>query len=378
MFQKPKILVVDDKRENLFAIETVLKGLDVELIKATNGNDALKETLHHDFVLALLDIQMPGMDGYELASILREEPKTANLPFIFISAVYTEPANVFKGYELGAFSFISKPFEPKFLINKVKLFVDKYLYEAALEEKNKELEKKNEQLTEAYKELDFFTFSVSHDLRTPLRFINGYSNILKEDFQEILNEGALSVLEKVSNTAKEMDLMIDELLMYSDLGRRELRKSKIDVNQMASFVKNEVLKEYAAEGITFQIDDLPEAYGDHFMITQVFTNLISNAVKFSLPKPNPEVLITGESKADVNIYKIKDNGVGFNMDYAYKLFGVFQRLHTKEEFEGMGVGLAKVKRIITRHGGNVWVESEIGKGSTFYFSLPKEKNEGEG
>jgi two-component system, sensor histidine kinase and response regulator len=373
MIKKPKILVVDDKPQNIFAIETVLKNLEVDLIKATNGNDALKATLHHDFVLALLDIQMPGMDGYELAAILREEPKTSSLPFIFISAVYTEPENVFKGYERGAFSFITKPFDPQILINKVKLFVDKYKHEAELEEANKELESRNIRLSEAYRELDLFAFSVSHDLRTPIRFINGYVSVLKEDFEKNLDEKALEVIQSISSTTESMNLMLDELLIYSELGRRELRKSDIDLCQMAIYLKQEVLKEFEASHVNFVIGNLPDAYGDHAMITLVIKSLFSNAVKFSLPKPKPKVFFTGIESGKENIYKIIDNGVGFNMHYANKLFGVFQRLHTAEEFEGMGVGLAKVKRIITRHGGKVWVESQVGKGSTFCFSLPKKE-----
>src|ERR1044072_6061462 len=146
MNTKPKILIVDDKSENLVALETVLRDLDIELVKASNGNDALKATLRHDFALALLDIQMPDMDGYELAGILREEDKTARLPFIFISAVYTDNLNVFKGYEKGAFSFITKPFQPEILINKVKFFIEKHQQEVALYELNKNLESKNSAL----------------------------------------------------------------------------------------------------------------------------------------------------------------------------------------------------------------------------------------
>jgi signal transduction histidine kinase/CheY-like chemotaxis protein len=147
MKTKPKILIVDDKPENLVALRTILKNLDIQLVEATSGNDALKKTLHHDFALALLDIQMPGMDGYELAKILREAEKTAHLPFIFISAVYTDNADVFKGYEKGAFSFITKPFQPEILINKVKFFIDKHQQEIALFELNKELKNKNKELS---------------------------------------------------------------------------------------------------------------------------------------------------------------------------------------------------------------------------------------
>src|ERR1035437_3675929 len=154
MNSKPKILIVDDKPENLFALRTTLKSLDIELIEATSGNEALKATLHHDFALALLDIQMPEMDGYELAGILREEEKTAHLPFIFISAVYTDNLNIFKGYEKGAFSFIAKPFQPEVLINKVKFFIDEHQEVIALFQLNEELERKVKQISDYKYALD--------------------------------------------------------------------------------------------------------------------------------------------------------------------------------------------------------------------------------
>jgi two-component system, sensor histidine kinase and response regulator len=371
MIKRPKILVVDDKPENLFAVETVLKNLDVELVKVTSGNDALKATLHNDFVLALLDIQMPGMDGYELAAFLKEEEKTSKLPIVFISAVYTDPGNIFKGYELGAFSFITKPFQPEILINKVKLFVDKYFHEAELEEANLSLETKNLQLMEAYKELDFFAFSVSHDLRAPLRFINGYTRILKEDYGHELKPDAMELLDKVCETASGMNEMIDALLAYSQLGKQEVRKSEIDMNSLVSFAKDEVLKEINKRTINFEIGQLPPAHGDHNMIKQVVVNLISNAVKFTSKKEEARIEIRAEANEAMNVYSVKDNGVGFKMDYVDKLYRVFQRLHIAEEFKGMGVGLATVKRIVTRHGGEVWAKAEEDKGATFYFSLPK-------
>src|ERR1700749_4733270 len=154
MENKPKILLVDDRVENLIALETVLQDMDVELVKAMNGNEALKQTLYHDFALALLDIQMPEMDGYELASILREEEKTARLPFIFISAVYTDNLNVFKGYEKGAFSFITKPFQPEILINKVQFFIDKHQQEISLHKLNESLVSKNAELENVNRELE--------------------------------------------------------------------------------------------------------------------------------------------------------------------------------------------------------------------------------
>jgi len=214
---KPKILIVDDKAENLLVLEAVLNNLEVEIIKAESGNEALKLILRHDFALALLDIQMPGMDGYELAGILRDNKKTAGLPFIFISAVYTDNLNVFKGYEKGAFSFITKPFQPEILINKVKLFIEKHQQEIALHKLNLDLEKKNAELLYTNKELEGFAYSVSHDLRTPLRAINGFAQMLYEDHHDNLDLDATRLIDVIRENAKKMGSLIDDLLEFSKL-----------------------------------------------------------------------------------------------------------------------------------------------------------------
>lgn len=369
---KPKILVVDDKPENLFAVETVLKDLNVELIKVTNGNDALKETLHHKFVLALLDIQMPGMDGFELAGILREEEQTSKLPIIFISAVYTDSSYVFQGYEKGAFSFITKPFQPEILINKVKFFVQIHQHEMALEQANKNLEEKNNQLLAINKELDSFTYTVSHDLRAPLRAINGYTQIVKKDYAEKIEPEGIVLLNRIHDNSIKMNSLIDALLDFSHLGKQEISKTDVDATDLVKQVIDDLIVTFDPDKkVKFIVEDLPIAYADYILLTQVFANLISNAIKYSSKNPTPVVTITGETKDDQTIFKIEDNGVGFNMKNADKLFGVFQRLHSATEFEGTGIGLANMHRIITRHSGKIWVEAEVNKGAKFYFSLPK-------
>ena len=361
MNARPKILIVDDKSENLVAIRTVLKGLDIELVEALSGNDALKATLHHDFTLALLDIQMPEMDGYELAAILREEEKTARLPFIFISAVYTDNLNVFKGYEKGAFSFITKPFQPEILINKVNFFIDKYQKETALLDLNMELKNIND-------ELESFSYSVSHDLRAPLRAISGYAAILNEDYGSNLDDNGKRMIEAISNNASNMGRLIDELLNFSRLGRKELEKSKIEMTKLAEGVMTDINRSIN-HNAKIEIGNLHQVKADYNLLHQVMFNLISNAIKYSSKKADPVVEISSEEKNGEIIFSVKDNGYGFKMEYADKLFGVFQRLHSDEDFEGTGVGLAIVQRIIVRHGGRVWADAKINEGATFYFSL---------
>ena len=358
---KPKILIVDDKPENLKALRKVLKDLDIVLVEAISGNDALKATLRNDFVLALLDIQMPGMDGYELAGILREEEKTAHLPFIFISAVYTDNLNVFKGYENGAFSFITKPFQPEVLINKVKFFVDKHQQDVALFELNEELKNAN-------KELDAFTYSVSHDLRAPLRSINGYAQMLDEDYGPKLDIEGKRIIKTICDNAINMGMLIDELLGFSQLGRKEVQLRKINMNELVESVFIDMDKSFTHKA-EIKIGKLYEVEADFGLLRQVMFNLISNALKYSSKKEQPIIEVFSEEKNGDIVFSLKDNGAGFDMKYYDKLFGVFQRLHKQKEFEGVGVGLAIVERIISKHGGKVWAEGKVNEGAQFNFSL---------
>ncbi len=369
MNSRPKILIVDDKPENLVVLERVLRDMNVELVKALSGNEALKATLHHNFALALLDIQMPEMDGYELAGILREEEKTNHLPFIFISAVYTDNLNVFKGYEKGAFSFITKPFQPEILINKVKFFVEKHQQEIELLQLNEDLVSKNRDLEDSNKALDSFSYSVSHDLRAPLRALSGYSKILEEDYVSLLDDEGKRVLNLIQHNAEKMGTLIDDLLMFSRLGKKNVQKTTINMAEIVDTVLTEI-KQSRPYKANVKIKALPFADADQTLIQQVWFNLIENAIKYSGKTDNAEVEIGSFQSGKALTYYVKDNGAGFNMDYVDKLFGVFQRLHGTDEFEGTGIGLAIVQRIINKHGGEIWAEAKIKEGATFFFTLP--------
>ncbi|MFH1196867.1 MAG: ATP-binding protein [bacterium] len=252
--------------------------------------------------------------------------------------------------------------------------------EAMIKKLNEELEQKvivrTEQLQTAYKELESFSYSVSHDLRTPLRAINGYMRILLDDYSNKLDPEAQRLINIVITSAKNMGKLIDDLLAFSRLSRQGFTISKIDMHAMAESVFNELLPHEQKDSITFLINSIPDANGDSSMIKQVWRNLISNAIKFSAPNPNPVIEINSFKKDGEDVYFIKDNGVGFDERYSEKLFGVFQRLHRAEDFEGTGVGLAIVHHIIMRHGGKIWAEGKVNEGAVFYFLLNKgDKND---
>ncbi|MEO6330156.1 MAG: CHASE3 domain-containing protein [Ginsengibacter sp.] len=231
------------------------------------------------------------------------------------------------------------------------------------------VEERTLQLISVNQELEAFSYSVSHDLRAPLRAVSGYAKILEEDYKDVFDEEGSRLLEVIQNNGKKMGSLIDDLLAFSRLGRKPVNRSSIDMTQLAEGVFTEVNKTIGNRA-KIKMDCLHPAMGDYTLINQVITNLISNAVKYSAATKKPSVEIRSEKTAGELIYSISDNGVGFDMNYAHKLFGVFQRLHSAEEFEGTGVGLAIVKRIVNKHNGRVWAEGQLGKGATFYFTLP--------
>jgi PAS domain S-box-containing protein len=240
---------------------------------------------------------------------------------------------------------------------------------------NEELEQRvierTAQLETANKELESFSYSVSHDLRAPLRSIDGFSRIIFEEYGDKVDDEGKRILNVVRDSTKKMGVLIDDLLALSRIGRKDIEFTKIDMNKLAKTVCDEVITNIPEKHIQFSIDPLPSAYGDPIMIHQVFLNLLSNAIKFTEPRETAIIKVGVLDVDNENIYYVKDNGVGFDMQYAGKIFGPFQRLHNDEEFKGTGIGLAIVHRIINRHGGRIWAEAKVDEGATFYFTLPK-------
>jgi len=247
-------------------------------------------------------------------------------------------------------------------------------YKAILEEtvnaRTRQLTESNQQLEAANKELEGFSYSVSHDLRTPLRAIDGFSRILADEHASELSQEGLRVLDIIlANTAK-MSRLIDDILAFSRMGRAELKRAEIDMQEMVQTTYAELQTTIARRSIEFKVGALPRTFADSGMVKQVIVNLLDNAIKYSAPVPNACIEVEGRIENSEAVYVVKDNGVGFDMKYAGKLFGVFQRLHSNTEFSGTGIGLSIVKRIITRHGGRVWADGKQGQGATFGFALP--------
>jgi signal transduction histidine kinase len=245
-----------------------------------------------------------------------------------------------------------------------------YKMRKELFDKNDIITNTNEELSAANKELEAFAYSVSHDLRAPLRNIDGFSKIILEEYGDKLEGTGEHYLTRVRNGATKMSQLIDDMLSFSRAGRTELRLEKVSMNRLINNALRDFTEVIKEKDIDVKVDDLPEVVCDQKMIQHVFANFISNAIKYSSEEERPQILIGFDE--ELNAFYIKDNGIGFEMQYHDKIFQVFQRLQLPEDYEGTGIGLAIVKRLVERHYGKIWAESELGSGSTFYVQLPLE------
>ncbi len=356
------ILVVDDRPANLVALRQTLEETGAEIVEANSGEQALVETLRRGFALAILDVQMPGMDGYELAELLRGNPDTRNLPIVFLTAAFSEKWQIFKGYESGAVDYIIKPYDPPVLLSKVRVFLQ-------LHAQRLELERSREQLTALNRELEAFAYSVSHDLRAPLRAIEGFSQALLEDCLEKLDAQGRDYLQRVSGEARRMSRLIDNLLRLSRVTRAEMKRQKVDLSALAREIAARLAAAEPGRRVQLRIAEDLAVEGDPGLLEQALENLLANAWKFTGRTEAARIEVGREAVDGRSALYVRDNGVGFDIKRADKLFAPFQRMHAAADFPGTGVGLSTVQRVVARHGGRVWCESEPGAGAVFFFTL---------
>jgi len=356
------ILLVDDRADKLLAVESILAPLGERLVRAGSGEQALRHLLQQDVAVILLDVHMPGMDGFETARLARGRERSRQTPIIFVTADDNE-VEISRGYALGAVDFIRSPIVPDVLRAKVSVFVELFRMRRQLEREAEHVQALNE-------ELEGFSYSVSHDLRAPVRHVSGFVDLLRRSSEGALDETARRYLDTIGRAAAHMGELIDDLLAFSRMSRSELMRTRVDLARLV----RELLPDLRAPGdVEWCLDGLPEVSGDPAMLRVVMVNLLSNAVKYTRTRDRPRIEVGGTAGEGEVVISVRDNGVGFDMQYADKLFGVFQRLHGADEFEGTGIGLATVRRVIHRHGGRVWAESAVDQGATFSFSLPDRK-----
>ena len=406
------VLIVDDKHENLFSLKSLLQLHLYEVDTASSGEEALKKILRKDYALIILDVQMPEMDGYEVAEAVAGLNKTKDIPIIFLSAVNIDKRFITKGYDSGGVDYVTKPFDPDLLLLKVKTFCRLYEQKrelkstqetlkkeiesrkqvqkeiervnSSLEEKvqlrTRELVRLNQDLETRNAELAQYASLASHDLQEPLRKIITFSRILEDKFSTDLPD-AHKYMDKVITSAERMRSLIDDLLNYSKLSV-QLQFSKLDLNEIlvSTLADLEILIEEKGAEVT--IRELPTIEAIPGQMRQLFQNLVSNALKFSKTNSNPRINIWAErvseksfdavvaSNGDFVRIFIEDNGIGFDELYLDKIFTIFQRLHVRSDYEGTGIGLAIVKKIVEKHDGIIGAKSQEGVGATFFIVLP--------
>lgn len=395
--QRVKILLVDDQPENLLSAEAVLESLGQEIVRANSGREALRHLLTDDFAVILLDVMMPEMDGFETAALIRQRERSRTTPIIFLTALGRSEEHVFRGYDVGAVDYLTKPIVPEILRSKVAVFVELARKNALIEAHAKVLQKKNveleqlisqlrraedeinllnrhlqsrvEELIAVNRELDSFSYTVSHDLRAPLIRIDGFSRALLENYGDKIDEHGRVYLERVRSASQRMCQLVDDLLNFSRVGRMDLHPERVDLCEIARNVAAEIQTRDPERQATFVIPDHVMATGDGALLRSVLVNLLENAWKFTRRREDASIQFGITQQDGVLTYFVRDNGAGFDPALVHKLFRPFERLHSASEFEGTGIGLATVERVIKRHGGRIWAEGSVNNGATFYFTL---------
>ena len=367
------ILVVDDDTTKRFALKTILAPLGEDVVEASSGADALRQLLRREFAVVLLDVRMPTMDGFETAQLIRQRPRYELTPIIFVTALDQGETNTGRGYELGAVDFVFAPVVPAILRAKVAVFVELYRAQQELRRYRTQLERLVEERTTALtainRELEAFSYLVSHDLRAPLLAFDGLSEALLADYGGKLDSRAKDYLQRMRRASQRMGDVFDGLQALFRVTGGEIHRENVDISTMAAEIVEEMQASNSDRRVTVTIGPNLSVSGDARLVRILLGNLISNAWKFTGNKADATIEIGGEHVNGEARLFVRDNGVGFDMIHAHKLFGAFQRLHSQSEFPGMGIGLATVRRIVNRHGGRCWAEGAVGEGATLYFVL---------
>jgi len=399
------VLIVDDIKANIIALKKTLELHDIDVDTAESGEEALKKILKTDYCLIIMDVQMPGLDGFEVVKILSGNKRTKDIPVIFLSALNIEKKYIFKGYETGAVEYITKPVDSDLLILKVKTFLKLYEQQRELKgikellskeiiirkeaqdnleikiaERTKELVLKNEELEMKNHELQQFSWVVSHDLNEPIRKIQIFIKIIKELYLAD-DAKAVDYVNRTIKSAERMQTLITDLLAYSRLSS-QVKPEVTDLN----VVLQEVLSDFdyliERKNATIKSNELPTIDSIPSQLRQVFQNLIGNALKFSGNSQHPLIEITSEIISDKSFdsptspegkfcrITVKDNGIGFDEIYLDRIFIIFQSLNDRQSYEGTGIGLAIAKKIIEKHNGLITAKSQVGQGASFIIIMP--------
>jgi len=373
--EKVNILLVDDRPDKLLAVETIIAELGQNIVKARSGQEALRYLLQTDVAVILLDVNMPGLDGFETAALIRQRKKSEHTPIIFLTAVSDTETHVSRGYSLGAVDYILAPVLPDVLRTKVSVFVELHKKNRQIRSLNEQLQKRIAQLTETNQALEAFTYSIAHDLRAPLRAMLGFSRALLEDYAGKLDATGQEFATRIMSSAKRMDDLIQDLLSYSRLSREQINLGPVTLEAALDEALKQCEPQVREKDAEIRMADLhSEVWAHKGVLVQMLVNLLSNSLKFVATGVKPCVRIwTEEGDAWVRL-SIQDNGIGIASEHYERIFRVFERLHSTEKFPGTGIGLANVSKAAERMGGRVGVESQPNQGSRFWVELPKYSN----
>jgi two-component system, sensor histidine kinase and response regulator len=364
--QQASILIVDDEAAHLKALCDTLSIEGYATTGTPSAHTALDMLRAQPFDVLLTDLMMPEMNGIALLNAARELAPDIACIVMTGHGTIDSAVEAMKG---GAIDYVLKPIKLSALMQVIARGLQIRRLHRVIDQRTRELEQAN-------KDLEAFSYSISHDLRAPLRVVDAFCQMFLEDYGATIPAEGRRMLDRARAGSQRMSQLIDDLLAFARFGSRPLTTGVVEMRSLAVRVAAAVRGPVQAadpahaHDVTVEIKELPDCIGDGSLLEQVFTNLLSNACKFTRGRPQPRVEVSAISDGTSNIYVVRDNGVGFDTNYAQKLFGVFQRLHSAAEFEGTGIGLSIVKRIVQRHGGRVWAESTPGEGAAFYFSLP--------
>jgi DNA-binding response OmpR family regulator len=384
-----RVLLVDDSETYLQETARLLRAEGYEVVLARSGEQALEMLEVQSVDCILLDLVMPGLGGRNTCRQIKGSPRVRDVPLIVVTSV-EDRAALIESLSLGADDYITKSSDFAVLEARLRAQVRRKQLEDVHRRVQEELlaserlaseARAARQVAEAQaalaaeldrknKELEAFNYSVSHDLRAPLRTIDGFSHALLEDFGATLDPRAHEYLKRVRDATKRMSELIDDLLQLSRIGRSELRREAMDLAALARAVAEELARRHPEQRVAFSAPAELPVSADRRLLQVVLENLLGNAWKFSSKTSEARVQCGVEAGSRGSTYFVRDNGAGFDMAYAERLFNPFQRLHTEQEFSGTGIGLATVQRVIDRHGARVWAHGEVGKGATVYFTLP--------
>ncbi len=409
--QQVHVLVAEDSPTQAAQLRSTLERQGYEVTSTANGRQAIEAARLRPPTLVISDVVMPEMDGYQLCQAIKSDPNLKDIPVILVTTL-SDPHDVIRGLECRADNFIIKPYEERYLLSRIRFVLlnrearkrdqdgtagveihfngERHFitadrrqilnlllstYEAAVR-KNDELSQAkdalraaNASLQAANQELEAFSFSVSHDLRAPLRSIEGFARMLDEDCGTMLDDNGKGLLQRVRSACLRMGQLIEDLLTLSRVTRTEMARETVDLTALATAVAADLRSSHPGREIDCRIEQGLVVTGDSRLLRAALENLLGNAWKFTAKRPAAVVEVGADVADGERAFFVRDNGAGFDINYAGKLFGAFQRLHSASEFPGTGVGLATVQRIIQRHGGRIWAEGRVDAGATFHFTL---------